>query len=136
MEICLLLTSFNRFVDRDIMMRFRGGGVGHKSTREATDYFLSDRDALDKGKSREMEPGEGQPVMVFEDDEDAGARVGEETQILENEESDYGYAEIDSDDEDWEPEGLDEELDGEPDLGPEDGEDDVDDDDDLGFAEF
>ena len=28
-------------------MRFCSGGVGHKSTREATDYFLSDRDHLD-----------------------------------------------------------------------------------------
>ena len=28
-----------RFVDRDMMMRFRGGGVGHKSTREVTDHF-------------------------------------------------------------------------------------------------
>ena len=24
-------------------MRFRGGGVGHKSARKATDYFLQDR---------------------------------------------------------------------------------------------
>ena len=29
------------------MMRYRGGGVGHKSTRDATDKFLSDRDVLD-----------------------------------------------------------------------------------------
>ena len=28
-------------------MRFRGGGIGHKSTREATDWFLQDRDILD-----------------------------------------------------------------------------------------
>ncbi|KAG1840499.1 hypothetical protein DFJ58DRAFT_718370 [Suillus subalutaceus] len=32
-----------------MMMRFRGGGVGHKSTRQATDWFLSDRDKLDEG---------------------------------------------------------------------------------------
>jgi hypothetical protein len=30
------------------MMRFRGGGVGHKSTRGATDFFKNDRDRLDK----------------------------------------------------------------------------------------
>jgi hypothetical protein len=36
-----------RFVDRDMMMRYRGGGVGHKSTRDATDWFLNDRDRLD-----------------------------------------------------------------------------------------
>jgi hypothetical protein len=29
------------------MMRFRGGGVGHSSTRAATDTFKNDRDKLD-----------------------------------------------------------------------------------------
>ena len=29
------------------MMRYRGGGVGHKSTRDVTDKFLSNRDLLD-----------------------------------------------------------------------------------------
>lgn len=28
-------------------MRYRGGGVGHKSTRNATNTFLKDRDPLD-----------------------------------------------------------------------------------------
>ena len=28
-------------------MRFRGGGVGHKSTRKATDSFLTDRHRLE-----------------------------------------------------------------------------------------
>lgn len=28
-------------------MRFRGGGVGHRLTRHATDFFKSDRDDLD-----------------------------------------------------------------------------------------
>ncbi|KAG0691971.1 hypothetical protein DFH29DRAFT_818501 [Suillus ampliporus] len=37
----------NMFVDRDTLMRFRGGGVGHRTTREATDGFVSDRDPLD-----------------------------------------------------------------------------------------
>jgi len=36
-----------RFSDRDLVMRFRGGGVGHKSTRDATDFFKADRDPLD-----------------------------------------------------------------------------------------
>jgi hypothetical protein len=30
-----------------MMMRFRGGGVGHKAFRKATDTFLRDRDPLD-----------------------------------------------------------------------------------------
>ncbi|KAG2336702.1 hypothetical protein BDR05DRAFT_896368 [Suillus weaverae] len=37
----------NIFVDRDMLMRFRGGGVGHRTTREATNIFLDDRDPLD-----------------------------------------------------------------------------------------
>jgi hypothetical protein len=30
-----------------MFMRYRGGGVGHSSTREATNKFLHDRDRLD-----------------------------------------------------------------------------------------
>lgn len=30
-----------------MLMRYRGGGVGHKSTRAATNIFLKDRDRLD-----------------------------------------------------------------------------------------
>jgi hypothetical protein len=46
----MLLLSF---VDRDMAMRFRGGGVGHTSTRAATNSFLSDRDFLDLSSSNE-----------------------------------------------------------------------------------
>jgi len=35
-----------RFVDSDMIMRFRGGGFGHKSTLTATDY-CSNHDELD-----------------------------------------------------------------------------------------
>ncbi|KAG6867179.1 hypothetical protein C0993_005991, partial [Termitomyces sp. T159_Od127] len=31
------------FVDRDMVMMFHGGGVGHKNVHEATDVFLQDR---------------------------------------------------------------------------------------------
>jgi hypothetical protein len=41
-----------RFADRDMVMRFRGGGVGHKSTRSATDFFKNDRDSLDRDRRR------------------------------------------------------------------------------------
>jgi hypothetical protein len=34
-----------------MLMRFRGGGVGHTSTRTATDRFLQDRDRLDRDNS-------------------------------------------------------------------------------------
>lgn len=33
----------NSFADRDLFMRFFGGGVGHSSTREACNFFLNDR---------------------------------------------------------------------------------------------
>ena len=36
----------DRFVDRDMVMRYRGGGIGHKSTRRATDFFKNDRHPL------------------------------------------------------------------------------------------
>ena len=35
-----------------MVMRFRGGGVGHKSTRDATDFFKTDRDLLDNVQHR------------------------------------------------------------------------------------
>ncbi|KAJ8580241.1 hypothetical protein M405DRAFT_753507, partial [Rhizopogon salebrosus TDB-379] len=37
----------NMFVDRDMLMLFRGGEVGHKSIRNATREFLEDCDPLD-----------------------------------------------------------------------------------------
>ena len=42
----LLMFTFS-FVDRDMVMHFRGGGVGHTSTRAATNKFLQDHDHLD-----------------------------------------------------------------------------------------
>jgi hypothetical protein len=69
------LIIFNRFSDRDLMMRFRGGGVGHKSTREATDFFKKDRDHLDTQDKA---------------DENQVGYVSEE-ENAEDEEEDYGY---------------------------------------------
>lgn len=42
------------------MMRYRGGGVGHKSTRHATNTFLEDRDPFDEldfYTEHEQDPG-------------------------------------------------------------------------------
>ena len=63
------------------MMRFRGGGVGHKSTREATDSFKKDRDQLDIKSNTE---DEAMPEILE-------SEPGEE-EIEEDEEEDYGYA--------------------------------------------
>ena len=51
-----------------MFMRFRGGGVGHKSTRKATCCVLDDHDALDKASFtfEHDQPGQG----AEEDDED------------------------------------------------------------------
>jgi hypothetical protein len=57
------------------MMRFRGGGVGHKSTREATHFFKKDRDRLDTQDKA---------------DENQVGYVSEE-ENAEDEEEDYGY---------------------------------------------
>lgn len=42
MQVCRNIPT--RFVDHDMIMQFHGGGVGHKSTRNATDQLLDDRD--------------------------------------------------------------------------------------------
>ncbi|KAG1896093.1 uncharacterized protein F5891DRAFT_1193535 [Suillus fuscotomentosus] len=52
----------NMFVDRDIFMRFCGGGVGHRSTHNATQTFCNDRDPLDcvaRRNNADSEQGEG-----------------------------------------------------------------------------
>jgi len=38
-----------------MMMRFQGGGVGHKAVRAVTDYFLDDHDALDNAEEQGLE---------------------------------------------------------------------------------
>jgi len=71
-------------------MRFRGGGVGHKSTREATDFFKNDRDRLDT-----------QTVTATEAEDDNNMEgYASGTEIMEDEEDDYGYGQevMDSDD--------------------------------------
>jgi hypothetical protein len=67
-------------------MRFRGGGVGHKSTREATDSFKKDRDQLDM--KSDIEDDEAMPEVLQPE-------PGEE-EIEEDVEEDYGYAAADS----------------------------------------
>jgi hypothetical protein len=52
------LTSI-RFVDRDMMMRFHGGGVGHKLTREATNQFLDDHEHTERNGKQMAEGIEG-----------------------------------------------------------------------------
>jgi hypothetical protein len=66
------------------MMRFRGGGIGHASAREATDFFKQDRDSRDAKR-------------VVEEDEDDNEAQYEPTvpnwsrADRDDEEEDYGY---------------------------------------------
>ena len=103
-----------RFVDRDVVMRYTGGGIGHKgicdrSLDHQTDNISeeSDEDDLGEGGYR----GDGD-VGTMDDAMDVGRDGGSETS---EEEGDYGY------NHDEDSEGDEGEGDG-GELGPEDGE--------------
>ena len=98
----LALTFLPRFVDRDMMMRFRGGGVGHSSTRAASDKFKNDRDDLDIISQLQTHPNtkEDDDIPVNEEDmnrensdgeRDMDEVVEEEDQLSDSELVDYGY---------------------------------------------
>jgi hypothetical protein len=127
-------------------MQFRGGGVGHKSTREATNYFLADRDLLDiPTLVPEEEPGDAGDNEIercdgANDDEDIGGsgsgseeiedegEDGDHVWVDIDEEEDFGYSRLTDDESD---EGSDDELDvDDVHLSAEDGEDDT------GFADL
>lgn len=121
------------------MMRFRGGGVGHKSTRESTAVFLEDRDPLDeitRDDSEEdfedLESGINQGAQLSAGSASTTAQnqaIGDEDEDdIESEMDEYGYGGLDeeeeaTDEEDEEQgDGLEEAND---EVGPEDGEDDA-----------
>lgn len=107
-------------------MRFRGGGVGHMSTRAATDVFKHDRDILDTDlrQARQDQYAHGPPNVeedsegdsdlddIYMDTEGSGAgeaRVDEDnnSDVSESELDDYGYELNDEDlDEDLEEEDI------------------------------
>jgi hypothetical protein len=96
-----------------MLMRFRGGGVGHSSTRSATNSFKIDRDQLDmilqqirKDSNTQRHPnmeegdsdhdGTDHDVIEMDVEKSAGEReiegeVDEECQLSESELVDYGY---------------------------------------------
>ena len=111
-----------------MFMRFRGGGVRHKSTREATNSFMTDRDKLDLATQEEMEPG----TNIEPEKSQFEEPHGEDDWVDADEEDDFGYGCLTDDEE---PDEEDEEnVDIEDiQLGAEDGEDNEDD---TGFAEL
>lgn len=67
-------------------MRFRGGGVGHKSTREATAYLSEDCDALDDPNG--MDDGEIDDTLDWfanmdenRDDSDTGSSQSDDESV-------------------------------------------------------
>jgi hypothetical protein len=133
-----------------MIMRFRGGGVGHTSTRAATNVFKTDRDDLDM-KSRQLEGHQehsarpvAEPYNVEERDdeeditttivaEDSEADIDEDSEgeLSESEVFDYGYQ---SEDESGEEDEAEEEReDGE---GGEEDDMTIDELDVLGYADY
>jgi hypothetical protein len=111
----LILSTLNcrhRFVDRDMVMRYRGGGVGHKVTRE--------RDAALKGDSYVMADdieGGNQPELPVTDG--IGGDLGEyDEEELEEEEEPAGWSDPEDEEEDEDEDQEDADM-----FGPEDGED-------------
>ena len=125
-------------------MRFRGGGVGHKYTRNATNHFLRDR-SLDE-LARNTPNADDDPTTVNTasetiqdsepdrnvDDDDEGTKADDAR--------DFGYenpfGEQDIDTEEDEGEMVDELEDDIDALGPEDGETPDSDVEDLGFTDL
>ncbi|KAH6887382.1 hypothetical protein BKA70DRAFT_74194 [Coprinopsis sp. MPI-PUGE-AT-0042] len=90
------------FADRDLFMRYRGGGIGHTATREATDHFLQDRDGTDvkflgaKHQSATVNKGNDENVSSDEESEDGGdAEGGDQGEV---EEDDDGNRDVESQD--------------------------------------
>lgn len=132
-----------------MFMRFRGGGVGHKSTRDATNHFLSDRSLAELARthgpnaadeeltnahreSQQEEPTDANSESQQDDHDDEGMESDEE--------QDFGYENPFEDEEEDEEEGEEEEMIDEWEdldvLGPEDGEVSDGDVEGLGFADL
>lgn len=98
-------------------MRFRGGGVGHASTREATDFFKQDRDSRDRKRVLQVEDDNDKDMMQDEPTVPNQSRAERD-----NEEEDYGYnrGQFSDVDEEEEEEEEEEEASSEDDFGSED----------------
>jgi hypothetical protein len=90
----------NSFVDRDIFMRFRGGGVGHQVTREWDEFLRHDGAvvSVDDDEDLEFEVG---------DDDDDDDEHGEDD--ADDDEDDEDDGDNDNDGEDGREEGIDDE---------------------------
>ncbi|GBE88462.1 hypothetical protein SCP_1302770 [Sparassis crispa] len=108
------------FVDRDMFMRYLGGGVGHKGTGitlpTVGDEMDIDDDESDDDKSDDDESDDDkQSVDCLVQDEDEG-QIGQE-------EDDYSYRDSDDDEDEQGTGGEGSDHEEVEELGPEDGED-------------
>jgi hypothetical protein len=102
--VIFIADIYNSFADRDMLMRFRGGGVGHRTTRKATDGFLSDRNPLDichAGTTVLSNENEGAEPNQYDsiDCEGESAAQGEDELLVDesaqpDSDNDYGYSGI------------------------------------------
>ena len=132
-----------RFADRDMVMRFRGGGVGHKSTRDATNFFKTDRDLLDNDRhhasvdsNMENESETTDATCGESEEEPDSNRDGNGKD--DDEEGDYGYVRDVSEDDSDKNTGQDSDQELSDDMfGPEGANCAMDNDmDELGYADF
>ena len=107
----------DRFVDRDMVMRYRGGGIGHKSTRRATDFFKNDRHPLDiehpNGSDNDDDNDDNaernniedashlDPSHLHEDESDDYDSEGEQSQHSEDGQNEVGAGDSEQE-QDWE----------------------------------
>ena len=80
-----------------MIMRFRGDGVGHTSTRAATNVFKGDRDILDMKFPHDALPATESTNVEEQDEdmditaEDLEGEMDEDGDLSESEVVDYGY---------------------------------------------
>lgn len=114
----LLNKIYTSFVDRDMFMQYRGGGVGHKSTHNATKCLLEDRDKLDKRSftleydrhEQEAEESEESRVSDASMDESSAPEPDEEIGSEDDEESDTEDITLDQADTQAVPDELGDEM--------------------------
>jgi hypothetical protein len=105
-----------------MFMRFRGGGVGHQSTRDATNHFLHDRTPAELARVHAPDDAneELENVNVGSDDDNGGTEVDAGQDFGYEDPFEEGFEDEEDEEEDEEEEAIDwEDLDL---LGPEDGE--------------
>ncbi|KAF7292066.1 hypothetical protein MIND_01232700 [Mycena indigotica] len=117
----------NFFVDRDMLMRYLGGGVGH-----SYQVFVPDPEP-DAAEMEIEEWSDGEVNEILTDTESEGSVLGQDEPLEpeldnsdleeEKEEEDLAAQSGSDRDSEWDSESDSDSDSGEPDLGPEDGED-------------